>query len=75
MKKILVPSDFSECANKAAQVAINISKMTGAEIRFLHIADVPVDWFSMEDNENMYPEVTKNVRHFQSKLDEFGTRG
>jgi len=69
MKKILVPTDFSECADKASQVAIKISRMIGTEIHFLHIADVPVDWFTMEDNENMYPEVTKNIKHFQSKLE------
>lgn len=37
MKKILVPTDFSECANAATQVAMAIAKKTGAEIYFVHL--------------------------------------
>ncbi|ELR73360.1 UspA [Fulvivirga imtechensis AK7] len=37
MKKILVPTDFSDCANEASRVAIKIALKTGAELYFLHI--------------------------------------
>lgn len=37
MKKILVPTDFSDCANEASEIAIEIALKTGAEVYFLHI--------------------------------------
>lgn len=42
MKKILVPTDFSECAEHAAEVAANIARKTGARLYLLHIMDIPV---------------------------------
>ena len=42
MKKILVPTDFSECAEHAAEVAANLAKRTGARLYMLHIMDIPV---------------------------------
>jgi nucleotide-binding universal stress UspA family protein len=38
MKKILVPTDFSECASAAAEVAIALAQKAHAEIYFLHIS-------------------------------------
>ena len=40
MKKILVPTDFSACADKALSYALNISKKAGAEIILLHVCDL-----------------------------------
>lgn len=37
MKKILVPTDFSDCAKKASAVAMEIATKLRAEIHFLHI--------------------------------------
>ncbi|NOS93191.1 MAG: universal stress protein [Cyclobacteriaceae bacterium] len=37
MKRILVPTDFSECAQAAADIAIIIAMKTNAEIYFLHL--------------------------------------
>ncbi|MBY0433295.1 MAG: universal stress protein [Cyclobacteriaceae bacterium] len=37
MKRILVPTDFSDCAQAAADVAIAIAVKTNAEIYFLHL--------------------------------------
>ncbi len=42
MKKILVPTDFSEHANYAAKVAASIAKKSDARIYFLHVVDLPV---------------------------------
>lgn len=42
MKKILVPTDFSECAYHAAEVAAQIAKKTGARLYMLHVMDIPV---------------------------------
>lgn len=41
MKKILVPTDFSEQAGKALQTATSIAKKTGSELILLHIIDLP----------------------------------
>jgi nucleotide-binding universal stress UspA family protein len=41
MKKILVPTDFSDCAENAAKTAAQIAKKTGAEIFLLHILHIP----------------------------------
>lgn len=38
MKRILVPTDFSDCANAASEVALQLAKRSGAEIFFLHLA-------------------------------------
>jgi len=42
LDKILVPTDFSEEANNALAVAVDIAKESGASISLLHVLDVPV---------------------------------
>lgn len=39
MKKILVPTDFSDCANNAVDVAKAIALRSGAELNFIHIEE------------------------------------
>ncbi|MDX5347716.1 MAG: universal stress protein [Hymenobacteraceae bacterium] len=41
MKRILVPTDFSEEAQNAFEVAIQIAKKTGAAIKLLHVIEMP----------------------------------
>lgn len=38
MKHILVPTDFSDCADSAAAVAIKIAQHSGAKLHFFHLA-------------------------------------
>lgn len=40
MKKILVPTDFSPCADKALQFALTIAERSGGEIILLHACDL-----------------------------------
>ncbi len=40
MKKILVPTDFSSCAEKAFSFALEIARRSGAEIMLLHVCDL-----------------------------------
>jgi len=70
MKKILVPTDFSKCAVSAADYAMLLAQKMEAEVHFLHVADVPVDWSAMDNSEKIYPEVTKTVGHAQRALDQ-----
>jgi nucleotide-binding universal stress UspA family protein len=45
MKKILVPTDFSECSRNALKAAVKIAKKTDAEIELVHVYDRPVIGF------------------------------
>ena len=38
MKKILVPTDFSECARRAEEAAMALGRGLGAELTLLHVA-------------------------------------
>lgn len=42
MKKILIATDFSENANKAAQVGIELAKKFNAEVHVLHCYSLPI---------------------------------
>jgi nucleotide-binding universal stress UspA family protein len=41
MKTILVPTDFSECANNALRFAAFVANKTGASLNLLHVIEVP----------------------------------
>ena len=47
MKHIIVPTDFSECANAANEVAVRIAKLQDAELHYLHALDAVQDWAHM----------------------------
>lgn len=70
MQKILVPTDFSQCAEKASSVALELACKSHAEIHFLHIASVPTDWTTLVDSSKIYPEVTKMINNCHYKLDD-----
>lgn len=42
IKKILVPTDFSAIANKAAGIAAELAKKANAELHLLHVVHVPI---------------------------------
>lgn len=76
MKRILVPTDFSDQANYALEVAISLARRTGAAIKLLHVVEMtpPATTFnvtgeiSAPDNMNhVYTmqllEVTKKRMH------------
>ena len=69
MKKILVPTDFSRCAENAWQASLKLAQLAGAEIHFLHVADIPIGWQSLGDGEKRYPEVTQRVKGYHTQLD------
>jgi nucleotide-binding universal stress UspA family protein len=75
MKNILVPTDFSATANRAADIAITIAEKTNAEIHFLHIQVTPVTWVKLDiEQEKNYPETVKAIGHAKSSLDELVKR-
>ena len=70
MKNILIPTDFSACANNAAEIGINLAKKTGAGIHFLHIISTPVDWVKLpKEKEQYFPEIKKAIGFAEAELD------
>lgn len=70
MKKILVPTDFSECAKIASETAIEMAKKNDAEVLFLHYMSIPIDWIQLQNaHEKMYPDIHKGVRQATLQLD------
>ena len=69
MKKILIPTDFSECSGYATEFAINIARKTRSEIVFLHLTAVPVDWKNLpKDQEKIYPDITTRINTINAKM-------
>lgn len=71
MKRILVPTDFSQCADNATQVAIEIAAQTKAEIDFLHFTSIPINWVNLEENQGkLYPDITLRINERKEDLEE-----
>jgi nucleotide-binding universal stress UspA family protein len=70
MNKILIPTDFSDCANHASTLAIQFAKKIKAEVVFLHLMSVPIDWIHVDsERDKFYSDITKNVNHAHHLLD------
>ncbi|MCM4169800.1 hypothetical protein KCTC52924_03577 [Arenibacter antarcticus] len=71
MKNILVPTDFSDNCNKAADLGIEMAKLYDAEIHFFHLIHTPVDWVKLDKlKEKKYPDTLKQIGAAKSKLRE-----
>lgn len=69
MKKILIPTDFSDCANAASEYAIQFAQMEQAEINFLHLFSTPIDWVKLpKEKEKLYPETRQAIAHAKTEL-------
>ncbi|MEK6481821.1 universal stress protein [Catalinimonas sp. 4WD22] len=70
MKSILVPTDFSECAEYASKMAIQLARKSGAILHFIHLIEVPVDWlYSGTDLDKRYPDISNKVKKAKNALD------
>lgn len=57
MKRVLIPTDFSDCANHATSIGMELAKKLKSEVSFLHLMNTPVDWSKLSlEKENLYPE-------------------
>ncbi|PIB38621.1 universal stress protein [Maribacter sp. 4G9] len=75
MKNILVPTDFSENCNKAAELGIEMAKLYHAEIHFYHLIHTPVDWVKLDKlKEKRYPKTLKEIGAAKSALRELEKR-
>ncbi|WKW46148.1 universal stress protein [Myroides sp. JBRI-B21084] len=70
MKKILVPTDFSEQATIALRAAAGIARKSNAEIILLHIIDLPHETMDMIQPGYDLPEIMFFKEHAEAKLSE-----
>lgn len=75
MKRILVPTDFSVSAKKAAQYALQIANKSGAEIILLHVCSLPDPTYSDDQgdihdyNRLRTMELSTLLRQYRASLD------
>lgn len=69
MKKILVPTDFSECAMNASDVAIQIARKTSAEVHFYTRVHVHPLWDQLSEKEKMdFPESFSKIQETKAQF-------
>ncbi|MGH1384022.1 universal stress protein [Kordia sp.] len=69
MKNILVPTDFSDNCNKAAELAIEMAALFNAEIHFLHQISTVVNWTKLtKTQEHNYPDTLAEIGIAKSNL-------
>lgn len=79
MRRILVPTDFSDQARNAFEVAVAIAQKTGAAIKLLHVVDVPQsytpfsvtgDRFGGDEMDQVYMmKLLESTRHRMAELE------
>ncbi len=69
IKKILVPTDFSECASKAVDLAIPMAKRLDAEVLFLHLYPDPVGSLHVPNNAGIISLSHAELGHIKTDLD------
>ncbi|MBT0812501.1 universal stress protein [Litoribacter ruber] len=71
MKKILVPTDFSQGSKIATEYALAIAEMCNTSIVFLHIVVTPLDWVNLPlEKEKLYPETKAEIANAKRALQE-----
>lgn len=69
MKKILIPTDFSEYSKKAAATAAEIAANSNAEILLLHCVATNLDWAQMPpEKREGFPETLTTTKAAETKL-------
>lgn len=61
MKSILVPTDFSREADNALDFAIQLALKTGAEIKILHVVELPSGSFKVTGEVYVGPDTLDNI--------------
>ncbi|MFY0605469.1 MAG: universal stress protein [Cyclobacteriaceae bacterium] len=69
MKKILIPTDFSECAHNALDVAISLAKKFDAELHLYHYLNIPIDWVHLDFAQNtIFPDMSDEKKQAEEQL-------
>ncbi|WP_299397723.1 universal stress protein [uncultured Gelidibacter sp.] len=74
MKKILVPTDFSEQAENALKVAAQLAKKHGSEIYLLHLLELPLQEVDMMNTGSPLPEAMFFMKLAQQKFEDLMAR-
>jgi nucleotide-binding universal stress UspA family protein len=70
MNNILVPTDFSECANHATDVAVLLAKISGAKVHLLTSLPLPYHWSAMPEKERAkYKMAQGDIRQAERLLE------
>lgn len=76
MKKIIIPTDFSDCAKNAVEMGFEIAKKLDSSVHFIHVLRTPVDWKHLrKEQEKNFPETLHEIGHVKGefmKLEQFG---
>lgn len=69
MKRILVPTDFSEFAHSAYEAARRFAERFDARVHLLHVLDLPADWTALSETQKAaYPVEKKRVEEAEALL-------
>lgn len=69
MKRVLIPTDFSDCANHATHIGMELAKKMNSEVSFLHLINTPVDWSKLSlEKESLYPETKAAIGNAKDEL-------
>ena len=64
MKHILVPTDFSACANNAAELAFRFASQFNSNVYLYSRIDIPSNWGSLsEEKQNAFPEAQQTIHN------------
>lgn len=75
MKKILVPTDFSECALNASDAAIQIARKTSAEVHFYTRVHVHPLWDQLSEKEKTdFPESFARIQETRQQFQKLRDR-
>ncbi len=70
MKSILIPTDFSLCAQNAENAGMQLAKQFGAKVYLFHHADLPENWenLSVSEREN-HPDALKKIYKVEASFE------
>lgn len=75
MKRILIPTDFSETATHAVHYGVEIAKLLKTEVCFLHLISIPLDWEKLPpEKEKLYPEIRERISDAKDALHQLERR-
>lgn len=72
MKNILIPTDFSKCADDALDFGIQYAKENNVQIiSLLHVSKTAIDWVKIpKDKESNFPEVQSQITDAKHHLNQ-----
>jgi len=71
MKSILVPTDFSACAQHAFEAAVKLARRFDAKLFLLSSIDIPEEWHNMTTREKeMQPEAQQRIYNTEILFDD-----